>query len=468
MEGLLFNRIEKFQNRIAFIDENEKKIRYKDIISISNNISKIIDSGSLTLLITRNKYSCFAIYIGLIRCNSVILFQDEFYTSLGIKKLIKEYIPDFIVCSIEEKNKFTQYEFIFNEDDYCILKSKKKFFHNIHKDLSLLLPTSGSTSSPKMVRLSNSNLLSNTKSIIKSLNINRNDRTITTMPLSYSYGLSIINTHLYRGSSIVINQYSVLERNFWKLLDKYKVNNFGGVPYFYEMLDKIKFHKMHLPSLRYITQAGGKMNLNLSKKLVKICEEKKIIMYFMYGQTEATARISYLPWDKAKSKVSSIGIPIPKGKMWLIDNKGKKIKQKLKKGDLIYKGKNVCLGYSNNYKDLSKGDLNKGILVTGDVAKQDEDDFFYIIGRKKRFLKIFGYRINLDEIEKYISKKGIECACTGEDNNLRIFIKKTNKNTNINKILLSIFSKNIKDYKIYFVNEIPRNHAGKINYSKLK
>ncbi len=128
MEGLLFNRIEKFQNRIAFIDENEKKIRYKDIISISNNISKIIDSGSLTLLITRNKYSCFAIYIGLIRCNSVILFQDEFYTSLGIKKLIKEYIPDFIVCSIEEKNKFTQYEFIFNEDDYCILKSKKKIF----------------------------------------------------------------------------------------------------------------------------------------------------------------------------------------------------------------------------------------------------------------------------------------------------------------------------------------------------
>ena len=146
----------------------------------------------------------------------------------------------------------------------------------------------------------------------------------------------------------------------------------------------------------------------------------------------------------------------------------KKIKQKQKKGDLLYQGKNVCLGYSDNYKDLLKGDLNKGILITGDIAKQDKDSFFYIVGRKKRFLKIFGYRVNLDEIEKYISKKGIECACTGEDNNLRIFLKKTKRNININKILSSILSKNIKDYKINFVNKIPRNHAGKINYSKLK
>ena len=324
MKGLLFNNIEKFERRTAFIDEREKEIFYKDLILKSNNISNIIYSRSLTLLITRNKISCFSIYIGLIRSNSVVLLQDEFYTSIGIKNLIKKYEPNFIVCSIDERNKFKQYEFICNCDDYCILRSKKIIAHNLYKNLSLLLPTSGSTSSPKMVRLSNSNLLSNTKSIINSLKINKNDRTITTMPLSYSYGLSIFNTHLYCGSSIVINQYSVLERNFWKLLDKYKVNNFGGVPYFYEMLDKIKFHKMNLPFLRYITQAGGKMDLNLSKKLVKTCEEKKIIMYFMYGQTEATARISYLPWNRVKHKVGSIGIPIQKGKMWLIDSKGKK------------------------------------------------------------------------------------------------------------------------------------------------
>ena len=197
MKGLLFNNIEKFESRIAFIDENEKKIYYKDLLLKSNKISKIIHSRSLTLLISRNKISCFSIFIGLIRCNAVVLFQDEFYTNIGIQNLIKKYEPNFIACSTDEKNKFKQYNTIFDDHDYCILKSKKNFVHKIYNNLSLLLPTSGSTSSPKMVRLSNSNLVSNTKSIIRSLKISKNDRTITTMPLSYSYGLSIINTHLF-------------------------------------------------------------------------------------------------------------------------------------------------------------------------------------------------------------------------------------------------------------------------------
>ena len=193
--------------------------------------------------------------------------------------------------------------------------------------LSLLVSTSGSTGSSKQVRISHENIKENTKSIVKYLNISEKDTCITTLPMSYVYGLSLINTHIYSGGTLVLNDRSVIEKKFWISLQKNKVNNFAGVPYIYQMLDKINFYKNDLKHIKYLTQAGGKLDTKLNKKiLANFCNKKKDF-YVMYGATEATARMSFLPPKFSNKKIGSIGIPIPGGEFW-IENEKKKNNQK--------------------------------------------------------------------------------------------------------------------------------------------
>ena len=165
------------------------------------------------------------------------------------------------------------------------------------------------------------------------------------------------------------------------------------------MLDKIDFYKKDLKYIRYLTQAGGKLNLQINKKIAENFYNNNKDFIVMYGAAEATARMSYLPSEFSCKKIGSIGVPIPGGKFWIEDNNQKKIEKENEIGELYYSGKNVCLGYAENINDLSKGDENKGILKTGDIAKKDKDNFYYILGRNDRFVKIFGNRINLDELE---------------------------------------------------------------------
>ena len=274
-----------------------------------------------------------------------------------------------------------------------------------------MLSTSGTTQNPKFVRLSNSNLYNNTRSIIKYLKIKSDHNTITTMPMGYSYGLSIINTHLSSGSKIILNNKTVFDRSFWKLVDKYKITSFGGVPQLYELLKQLKFEKINLPHLKYLTQAGGKLEKKILKYFENICKEKNIKFIIMYGQTEASPRISYLEWKKFTLKFGSIGKVLSGSKFKILDKRGKYIKSTYSVGELIFFGKNVSLGYASDLEDLYKSDINKGKLFTGDLVYKDNDNYLYIVGRKNRISKIFGLRINLDDIEKQLKKKQYEVKC---------------------------------------------------------
>ena len=187
----------------------------------------------------------------------------------------------------------------------------------------------------------------------------------------------------------------------------------------------------------------------------------------MYGQAEATARISYLPWEQVLQKPGSIGIPIPGGKIWLEDGDGMVIKEGFMAGELVYQGDNVTLGYAKNRFELQKGDENLGILYTGDLAKRDQDDYYYIVGRKKRYLKMFGNRINLDEIEQLIRSEGNECACSGIDDTLKIFITEPDDQNRIKKYISQKTGIHINGFEMIVVDEIPRNETGKILYSEL-
>lgn len=397
----------KFKKKTALI-ENGKHFSYQDLIGFANIISeKLHKKKNLVFLLGQNNFETLVAYISFTFKGYAIALIDHRINNIFLKKLIKTYKPSYIYCEKDKCNFKSLYTSIFNFKKYILYKKKKISDTIINKELMLLISTSGSTGSPKLVRLSYKNIESNTNSIVKYLNIKKEDVTITTLPISYVYGLSVVNTHLSSGATIVLTNKSMVEKDFWKIVEKYSVNNFSGVPYNYTLIERFK--KFDLPkSIKYTTQAGGKMNTLLINKIINLYKKKKIKFIQMYGAAEATSRMSYLKWLCAPKKIGSIGKPIPGGKFFLINEKGEKIKRKNELGELIYLGKNVSMGYAKNDKDLALPDLNNGILKTGDLAYKDKDGFYFIKGRKNREVKLFGNRVSLLELENILKDKGID------------------------------------------------------------
>jgi acyl-coenzyme A synthetase/AMP-(fatty) acid ligase len=280
--------------------------------------------------------------------------------------------------------------------------------------------------------------------------------------------LSIINTHLEIGASLFLTNNTIVQKDFWVDYSKNNVTSFNGVPYIYEILIKLGLNKIFTKSLKTLTQAGGKLDLDSSKIIINFCKSKKIKFFAMYGQTEASPRMTYLDWKFSEKKIGSIGKSIPGGKIILYDKKNRTIKNPNEIGELVYKGKNVSMGYSQNFEDLNLGDKNKQKLKTGDLAFFDKDKFLFLVGRKKRIVKIFGTRFDLNEIEKKMEQNGLAVACKGLDDKLGVyFIKKLKMDKVLNK-LVEITGQNKIAFNLIALNKFPRTFSGKINYTKLK
>ena len=285
--------------------------------------------------------------------------------------------------------------------------------------------------------------------------------------MNYSYGLSIINTHLFAGASIILNKKTLIDKSFWKLFYDCEVNNFNGVPYTFEILKKIGISKIFSKNLKYITQAGGKMNTKRILEIEKECANNSTKFFIMYGQTEASPRMSYLEISKLLNKYESIGKPISGGQFWIENKKGNKINKNNEIGELIYSGDNVFMGYSNSYHDLNKKDEVHGVLKTGDLVKKDNEGFYFIVGRKKRFIKLYGDRVSLDYLENKLQSKNYNAACTGSDDKLVIFCeKKKTKKINKSKIaeVVNIIASR---FKLIEIENLPKNQNKKISYIHL-
>ena len=462
------DRISNFSKDIALINEKKENITYRQLLNYSDKISKNINKRSLIFILCSNTFESIIFYVGVLRSGAIPLLLESNISQTILDNLIQKYQPEFIVCNKLNLKTIKNYIEIFKLENNILLKIKSKINYKINDDLALLLSTSGSTGSPKFVRLSHKNLLTNTKQISSFLPTGPSEISITTMPMSYTYGLSIINTHIMNGSKIFVSERSIVEKLFWTNLNNFNVTNFGGVPFFYKILNKLNFKNIETKNLKYITQAGGKLENKLAQKIIETCDKKNIKFYMMYGQTEATARISYVPCEKVKEKLGTIGNLVEGGKIWLEDDQGNVIKKINQEGELIFSGKNVCLGYSEDYKDLIKGNENNEILRTGDLAKIDVKGNYFIVGRKKRFSKIFGLRINLDDLEEKLNLKGFDCACSGNDEKIIIFIRESNNSTQIKDYIKKNFKIQDSGFKLIPVKEIPRTYSGKIDYARLK
>ena len=461
---IFFNSLEQFGDKTALILESGDEVSYRKLTADADEIASKIGCRTLVFCVCSNNVESVAGYVGFLRNRIVpILINPEIDKDL-FANLRNTYQPEYIWAP----SGFTDDEVVFSYGNYSLVKTGYPAAENIYPELALLLTTSGSTGSPKLVRQSYTNIRSNTESIIEYLQITGVDRAITTLPLSYTYGLSILHTHLAAGAAIILTDASLMSKTFWSLVKEQKATTFGGVPYTYEILKKLRFARMTLPSLKYLTQAGGKLSKELSLEFAQVCKEKGIKFIVMYGQSEATARMSYLPWEYAISKAGAMGIAIPHGKFSLIDVDGNLITTPNTTGELVYEGENVTLGYAECAADLAKGDERHGRLETGDMALFDEDGFYSIVGRKKRFLKIYGNRVNLDEVEGLLKSNGFDCAVGGRDDLMKIFVTDKSQLDAVTHFVSEKTGLNHAAFCSEYIESIPRNEAGKILYADLE
>jgi len=331
----------------------------------------------------------------------------------------------------------------------------------VHPQLKLLINTSGSTGSPKFVKLSEQNIVSNALSIVDYLPVNPSDVTPLNLPLFYSYGFSVFTSNAIAGGTIVCTNKTIMEKEFWEELDQFGYTSLAGVPYVYEMLQRIGFLAKSYPSLRYLTQAGGRLNDSVLTAFAHYAEQNEISFFSMYGQTEATARISYLPPEYLLDKLGSIGKPIKNGRLDIDPGSG----------ELRYFGPNIFGGYATKAEDLTTYQ-QEDMLLTGDLARADEDGFFYITGRSKRFIKLFGVRINLDEIERILIEKfdNERFVCIGEEDKHMVVAYTSDKIDG--KLVKQLLFEQVKIHpacvKTHLLDSIPLTPNGKVDYMAIK
>jgi acyl-CoA synthetase (AMP-forming)/AMP-acid ligase II len=460
----IYQDLYRYGDRTAAIDSDGTRYSYRDLHDRVTAFAAALRSAerALILLRTRNRVESLVGYLGGIAANHVVLPVDRSVGDDLVHQVREAYRPEYVW----EENPSDGAP-LFTMGGYRLVRTGVSDGADLHEQLSAVLLTSGSTGSPKGVRLSRRNLNANASSIAEYLELDTSERAITSLPMSYSYGLSVVNSHLWAGGTLLLTDDSLVKREFWKFFREHGATSFSGVPYTYDMLDTLRFARMELPSLRSFTQAGGKLRAETVARYAAEAQRRSARFYVMYGQTEATARIAYLRADLHPDKSGSIGAAIPDGKLYLKDANGLAVSEPGTHGNLHYEGANVMLGYARDRADLAKGDELGGCLDTGDIAYFDEDGDYTIIGRRSRFIKMSGVRTDLDQIERHLRQAGFSCACGGKDEELSVALEDISAARSVKQLLRRTFRIDPGQVRLIEVAEIPRTAHGKTAYAQL-
>lgn len=447
----------KERQRVAARDDSGRSVTYGDICDFATEFAKHLPQRSLIFLLSENCIGSLLGYTAALS-NRIVPLIISAATEEGLYNHLYElYQPEYLWLP---ESKAAGKDVVFSAWDYCLVKTGNRPTA-MYEELSLLLPTSGSTGSPKLVRHSYRNIEVNADNVRRLFKLDGSEKAMAILPMHYTMGLSVIASHLLAGATLLLSGRSLLDKGFWATLKE--ATSFTGVPYSYEILTKMRFTRMDLPNLKVITQGGGKLTEKLWNTLAEYARDNGKQFIATYGQSECTARMAYLPPELALEKICSIGVAEPGGQLSIVDDSGVESFEGEAQGEMVFRGENVTLGYATCREDLLKGDENHGIMHTGDLARRDADGCYFIIGRLKRFLKIYGLRIGLDEVERMIKEEfKTDCFCKGDDEKLVVLVtdpKLKEILPNFIEDKTHLFHQRIE---VQVVKEIIRNEAGKV------
>jgi acyl-coenzyme A synthetase/AMP-(fatty) acid ligase len=436
-------------DRVALVTA-DADLSYRDLAArVATTAARLGSERRLVLLAGANTIDAVIVYLAALATGHPMLLAPGDQPAT-VEALIAAYDPDIVVHAADAGPRI--------QERHAVAA------HPLHPDLALLLSTSGSTGAAKLVRLSHDNLQANATSIATYLAIGGGDRAATTLPMHYCYGLSVINSHLLRGASLLLTDHSVADPGFWALFRACRGTSFAGVPYTFDLLDRVGFDGMHLPSLRYVTQAGGRLAPDRVRRYAAAGRRGGWDLVVMYGQTEATARMAYLPPELAATHPHCIGIPIPGGSFrldplpdWPDPDTG----------ELVYTGPNVMLGYAHTPADLGLGrTVNE--LHTGDIARRTRTGLYELVGRQARFAKLFGLRIDLQQVEATLERQGRAACCVAGDNHLVVAATGGDDAGRLRRLAAGACGLPTHAVRVCFLAELPRLANGKPDYPTIQ
>ena len=430
---------------------------YQEVFAAADALYEAQEPGVVALLCDRTVDTVVA-YLGALRKGCVPLLLDAGLRPEALARALDAYTPDFVFAA--ESALPGNWDVVRGFGDGTLFAAKGgQSRPPLHPDLTLLLPTSGSTGDPKCVRLSARNIQSCTDDICRYLAMTSDRRAISLLPLHYSYGLSVLHSVLNSRASFVVTRLTVLDRDFWTLMEEAGVTDFSAVPFIFETIRRMRLSEGVLNTLQCVTQAGGRLDPRFTRHFSEIFAAAGIRYFTMYGQTEASPRISYLPPEAAAEKLGSVGVPLSCGEVMLAETGAAS-----GEGELVYKGPNVCMGYARCRADLSAGDDLNGVLHTGDQARIDEDGYIFIVGRRKRFIKLQGTSVNLDYVETVLKSRDIECIVVGRENRILICHMQADDAV-LARVMADNFTFHPSSGRYKNLPELPLNASGKPDYA---
>ena len=463
----MFLNVDKHnQNKIAIKDDSGYSLTYADICKTIEEFDALNLPRSVIFCLCENCAGALVGYMAFENNKQVPLLL-----SVGLDEGLRNnmesmYAPSYYWMP-ERKVGGIIGEKIYAAYGYVLLKTNYEPYP-LNEKLSMLLTTSGSTGSPKLVRHKYGNLEANAKNVAKVFSWTVDEVGICDLPMNYTMGLNVINSHLAVGASVLMVKANLMDPDFWKFIKINGGTSFCGVPFSYEVMRRVGFDKMDLPELYTLAEGGGKLTDKMFKWIATYAQNSGKRFCATFGTSETSARMAFLDPELALEKVGSIGKAIPNGELFLLDevvNEDGTVT-----GELGYRGANVTMGYALNREDLIKDDEFCGEYHTGDIAKRDADGFYFIIGRKGRFLKLFGLRVSLDETERLLKTQypNTDSVCTGDDKQMNIFTANAVLKNEIIPFISRKTSLHNSAFRVFILDEIPRNDYGKVKFAELE
>lgn len=474
------------KNKIALITP-EGSISYQDLMDTVSLFEKRFHSlglgfGNRIGILASNSLFWVASYLAILKIHATgvpittTLSPDQISANISWMNLsllcIEERLYKRFGNVIPKINLFRE-DATFIETDKPLDKTSKQ---GDDAGDALLMFTSGTTSTPRLVRITHQNLQANTRSIIQSLDLDHSQRIMSILPFSYCYGMSLLNTHIRAGGSVVISEGMIFPEIVLDRMEETECTGFAGVPSTYQvLLRKTSFPKRALLKLQKIQQAGGKLPNILINELVNCRPNSEI--YIMYGQTEATARLSCLPHQRLKEKMGSIGKGLPGVPLKVLNEQGLEV-QPGEIGEIIARGENISPGYLNE-PEATQEKFKNGSLYTGDLATIDQDGFIYIVDRKDDFIKSYGYRVSSQDVESCVLELSevVAVAAIGAPDLVKgeaiiAFVMVKPAAVLMPQNIIDHVAKRLPNYmvptKVIFVDTFPLNANGKVRKSELR